>query len=907
MPSAPPSGSGSLPPAAIVDPSAQRRKEYMELLLANVPENILLFDGEGRLARCSAHFLRLTKTARFELIAGWHFTRLYRLFGDDEFINEAIRRFERVKEGRKTIVSNVQLNFAAQREAHLYTLHSAPMLTEEGALDGVIVVLHDNAEHAHQEADARTRAMLNASPLASSLWSEAIEPLDCNDVTLRMFELSSVEEFKHRILDLMPPAQPGGEDSGEMFYGLIKKTFTSGREERELLSQLPSGAPVPTELTFVRIKWGNKFGVVCYSRDLREIKASEAKRLDAEKRSRELEVQTRAAKVASEAKSQFLATMSHEIRTPMNAIIGMSELIRTNNLDATQKDFINDIRKMSHALLHIINGILDFSKIEAGKLELAPVHFDLTELYDNICSINRFAAESSKLKFTASFAPDVPRVLYGDDVRMRQVITNILGNAIKYTRRGEVDFRVERLAQQGQDWLSFTITDTGIGIREKDIPRLFDSFAQFDRKTNRSQTGTGLGLPITQSLVRLMRGHIKVKSEYGQGSTFTILLPLTPGDPAQVEAAVQKQPEFRAHDASVLVVDDNQINLKVALAHLANYGILADTAMSGLDAITKVEHKDYDLVFMDQMMPGIDGLEATQHIRALGAEKYRALPIVALTANAVRGAEQIFFAAGMNDFISKPINGNELSHILMKWLPTERIVVTASAAHPLPAASTPALQRAIQRGIGLKNATGDESLYRQLLVDFLRDHADDTARLRAHLAAGEQADALRIAHTLKNVAATIGALDLRQSAAHLESALKSKRQDDVLLSALDTHLATVTHELAGEFGTQDASLRRSDPAALSTTTEGSPVPDFAPDAMLALVDTLAPLLERGNTVALNYTNDIRRLLSALNAPLTEHCAQLIEQIEDFDFSRAQQTLLSIRDIINAASTHRRTT
>ena len=873
--------------AAVVDPSAHRRKEYMELLFANVPENILLFDGEGRLARCTSHFLRLTEIDKFEQIAGWHFGRLYRLFGDEAFVSGAVRRFAHVKEGRKTQVSDVLLNFAAQREERLYTIHSAPMLTEAGSLDGVIVILHDSTEHAIQEADARTRAMLNASPLASSLWNEAIELLDCNEVALRMFELSSVEEFRHRILDLMPPTQASGEHSGDVFYGLIKKTFASGWETRTIQLQRPSGAPVPTELTFVRIKWGDKFGVVCYSRDLSDIEASETRRREAEARSRELEVQTRAARMASETKSQFLATMSHEIRTPMNAIIGMSELIRTDNLDDAQKDFINDIRKMSGALLHIINGILDFSKIEAGKLELSPVHFDLMEFYDHICSINRFAAESRKLKFTASFAPDVPRVLYGDDVRMRQVAANILANAVKYTQQGGVDFKVERVARKGKDWLSFTITDTGIGIRQEDIPRLFDSFAQFDLKANRAQSGSGLGLPITQSLVRLMQGSIEVKSEYGRGSTFTILLPLILGDAAQVETLVQKQPEFRANGVNVLVVDDNQINLKVALAHLANYGITADTAMSGREAIASAKSKAYDLIFMDQMMPEMDGLEATQKIRKLGEEKYKTLPIIALTANAVRGAGQIFLAAGMNDFIFKPINRNELSHILMKWLPATKVVVSASIARLLPEAAS-----SIQRGVGLKNAVGDASLYRQLQVDFLREHADDANRLRAHLAASEHTDALRVAHTLKNVAATIGALDLSQRAAHLESVLRNHRPDDALIGELETRLATAIHELTGEFG--DVAC----PAPIATIAGSAD--NAAPDANAArdLLDRLAPLLERGDTAALEYTHDIERLLAACN----EYRALLIQQIENFDFSCARQTLLSIRNKINATST-----
>jgi signal transduction histidine kinase/CheY-like chemotaxis protein len=994
----------------------------MDLLFANVPENILIFDGEGRLLQCSTHFLRQVDIDRFEHIAGWHFTRLYRLFGDDDFVEGAVKRFEYVKQGRKTAISNVRLDFPSQHEKRLFNLHAAPMLDESGLLDGVIVIFHDSTEHVLTEADERTRAMLNASPFALSLWNEDHQALDCNEAALEMFGASSVEEFKQRTASLLPPAQPNGENSAAVFHDMIRKTFESGQEERELLAQTLSGDPLPTELTFVRVKWGSKYGVVCHAHDLRaqqasqasqaeireadarrhimldavplactfwdenqniidcnygclvlfglsskeeyrrrfhelspefqpdgsnsretifrhnrwvyetgqqqryewihwnpdtkrrfltevsqvrvpwkngyqvvsyvrdmsEIEASEARRREAEAHSRELEVQTRAAKVASAAKSQFLATMSHEIRTPMNAIIGMSELLRTDNLDDTQKDFINDIRKMSDSLLHIINGILDFSKIEAGKLELTPVHFDLLELHDNICSINRFAAESKNLRFTASMAPDVPRVLYGDDVRIRQVITNILGNAIKYTHQGGVDFKVGRVDKEGESWLSFAVADTGIGIRQEDFPHLFDAFAQIDRKTNRGQTSTGLGLPITQSLVSLMKGRIDIQSEYGVGSLFTILLPLVPGDPAQIEKANESTQGFRAPDAKVLVVDDNKINLKVALAYLAGYGIQADTALDGIEAIAKIMSNDYDMVFMDQMMPEMDGLEATRKIRALGTEKYRKLAIVALTANAVRGAEQIFLDAGMNGFIAKPIDVDELSRILMTWLPPERIVAlpesVARADAPTP--STASSSSVIDRELGLKNATNDPLLYRQLLADFAANHARDADRMRERLADKDFTSARRLAHTLKSTAAIIGATALSRASAALERALKEQREDAALLGA-------VVRELAIAISTLPL-LPPSPAAEASAATD-----DFSPAAALALADELETLLASGNTAALGRIPGIQRLFS----PFNEYCGLIVKQIEDFDFNCARQTLLSIRAQIETRIEH----
>jgi signal transduction histidine kinase/DNA-binding NarL/FixJ family response regulator len=997
----------------------------MDLLFANTPESILIFDSAGRLVRCTDAFLHMIELESFGEIEGMEFTRLYRLFGSETFVRESAGRFERIKLGKKTLTTNVRLSFPAQRserEGRLYTIYAAPMLDEAGSLDGVIVQFHDSTEQARAEADERTRAMLDATPLGASLWSEAIEALDCNEATLNMFGLTSVEEFRQDILKLMPSTQPGGESSGEAFFGLIRQAFQSGYEEREWLAQRYCGEPIPCDLTFVRVEWGGQYGVVCFARDLRalrasqaamreaderthvmldamplacsfwdenlnvidcnqgcvvlfglsskeeylrrfhelspefqpdgsnsretalkynrrvyetgerqrfewvhwnpdtkrrfltevtqvrvrwkddyrvinyvhdmsEIEESEARRHEAEAHSRELEVQTRAAKVASEAKSSFLATMSHEIRTPMNAIIGMIELLRIDNLDEHQKDFIVDIRKMSQALLHIINGILDFSKIEAGKLELTPVHFNLPELYDNICSISRFMAESKDLRFSCGFAPDVPQVLYGDDVRLRQVITNLLNNAIKYTRQGGVDFRVTRVRKEGEDFLAFTVADTGIGIRRENFEKLFHAFEQFDSAANRDQVGTGLGLAITRSLVAMMHGHIELKSEYGKGSTFTIVLPLTPGDPREIKAAAPKIQPFVANTARVLVVDDNQINLKVALAYLERYGVTADKASSGREALEKVRQTDYDLVFMDQMMPEMDGLETTRRIRALEGERYRKLPIVALSANAVRGANRIFLEAGMNDFISKPIDTHELSRVLVKWLPPEKLLQRAipaneeaprAASSSAPAAPAVATQ-AIQQERGLANAANDVALYWQLRRDFQQDHRDDLARLWQALDAGDITSAHRIAHTLKSNAALLGAQNLSRSAAAMEDDLRAGQPtwEAAKLATLAVDFQAVLDELAGDH-----------PLPEARAPEAPDAPEILDKARaLALLDKLEPLLERGNAASLNLLADIRQLLS----PLGERCGLLVRQMEDFDFACARQTLFSLRD------------
>jgi signal transduction histidine kinase/CheY-like chemotaxis protein/HPt (histidine-containing phosphotransfer) domain-containing protein len=638
---------------------------------------------------------------------------------------------------------------------------------------------HRKAIHA---ADERTRLMLDATPLACSLWDERRNLLDCNSAALRMFGVANETEYVQYLEQLSPPFQSDGTPSMEKMRRCDDIAFTEGFAQFEWMHQTLSGEPLPVETTLVRVPWKGGYAMATYCRDLREVKANEERVKEADRLTRELEVQARAARSANEAKSHFLASMSHEIRTPMNAIIGMSDLMRTDNLDKTQREYFEDIKKMSRALLQIINDILDFSKIEAGKLDLAPVHFNLQALYDNICSMSRFTAVSKELDFRTSFDEDVPQVLFGDDIRIRQIIVNIVNNAIQYTHAGFVDFRVRRITEDGREYIAFIVKDSGVGIREEDFPKLFGAFEQLDSELNRGILGTGLGLSITKKLVDLMGGTIKLESLYGRGSEFTVLLPFTLGESSKIEKAESTDFAVNAGNAAVLVADDNRINLKVALAFLARHGITADSAANGLEAIKMVQQKNYDLIFMDHMMPEMDGVEAAKRIRAMDGVQYKTLPIVALSANAVTGANETFLAAGMNDFISKPIDPNALNNALLKWLPPDKVTVKPNPADHHPTAACNAVPRVAQdpkdgirtlinRSAGLEKALGDEDFYKQLLTTFRGEHGLDAEKLRDAIGAGDRNLAHRIAHTLKSAAALIGAEKLSQASALIEKAL----------------------------------------------------------------------------------------------------------------------------------------
>ena len=391
------------------------------------------------------------------------------------------------------------------------------------------------------------------------------------------------------------------------------------------------------------------------------------------------------ASLASKAKGSFLASMSHEIRTPLNAIIGLTEVELRRQLPLEDLDNLRKIHTSGNLLMGIINDILDMSKIESGKFELVPMEYIFADMIYDTAALNAVRIGSKRIRFLISIDKNIPCRMNGDELRIKQLLSNLLSNAFKFTHEGSVELRVTWRPESGGARVVFEVVDTGIGIRDDDLKDLFSEYTQVYQTSTRDIEGTGLGLSIAKGLCELMNGNISAKSEIGKGSVFTVDICQEIVDETPIGEQIANslmnftyQPKINKPKmefvpmpyARVLVVDDIDLNLEVAAACLASYQISVDVTDNGADAVQKIKDGEpkYDLIFMDHMMPGMDGIEATRAIRKLGTQYAQSLPIVALTANALVGNDKMFADNGFQDFLSKPIEVEKLDEVLHKWV-----------------------------------------------------------------------------------------------------------------------------------------------------------------------------------------------------------------------------------------------
>ena len=496
---------------------------------------------------------------------------------------------------------------------------------------------------------------------------------------------------------------------------------------------------------------------------------------------------------ASEAKSSFLSNMSHEIRTPINAVLGMNEMILRECEDSNILKYSENIRVAGHTLLGIVNDILDFSKIEAGKLEIIPVDYDLSSVLNDLVIMVRSRADEKGLSLTLDFDSDIPRLLNGDEIRLKQIITNILSNAVKYTEKGSVIFAVtyEKIPDEADSiLLKVMVKDTGIGIREEDMKKLFSVFDRIDEKRNRNVEGTGLGMNITRSLLSMMGSSLNVESVYGLGSRFSFSL-------VQKVVKWEKMGDYEtscrenlkrhtgyterlfAPDAEVLVADDNPMNLIVFQSLLKQTGIRIDTADSGNRCISLSLKKRYDIIFLDHMMPEKDGIETLHEIREHDDNPNKVVPAICITANAISGAREKYIAEGFDDYLTKPIDSEKLEELLINYLPGEKIqkVIREEEAGEEDPESSKALEALKGLGLidtakGIRNS-GSLKEYMPLLKVFYKSLEDRAGEIERLYAEGNYKDYTIKVHALKSSARIIGADALAEAAQRLEDAGKN--------------------------------------------------------------------------------------------------------------------------------------
>jgi len=528
-----------------------------------------------------------------------------------------------------------------------------------------------------RQADECAQVLFGAAPMSVTLFDSKSDIIDCNQAALNMLGITDKREYcADKLFKYSPPCQPDGTPSLEKALSVNKIARETGFCRFEWMHINANGESVPCEISLVGVKFNGQDSVAGYARDLREQQA--------------IMRETRKAAMAeasNKAKSKFLATMSHEIRTPMNAILGITEIqLQDDSLPTHVKEAFGEIYNSGELLIGIINDILDLSKIEADKMELKLTKYEVASLINDAVHLNMMR-NSKPVEFQLNVDENVPSVLFGDELRIKQILNNLLSNAYKYTETGSIKLlvhsEIEKELEEEHVVLVFNVSDTGQGMTEEQKETLFTSeYARYNLEANRSIEGTGLGLNIVWRLIKIMNGTISVESRPNKGSIFTVRLPQRKiGNGIIGKTTAENLQNFRIATSyrskkarisreympygKVLIVDDVESNLYVAKGLMLLYGLSIDVASSGMEAINKIKSgKEYDVVFMDHMMPKMDGIEATKIIREYGYKRF----IVALTANAVTGQSKLFLENGFDEFISKPIDIRQLNAVLNKFI-----------------------------------------------------------------------------------------------------------------------------------------------------------------------------------------------------------------------------------------------
>ncbi len=515
-----------------------------------------------------------------------------------------------------------------------------------------------------------------------------------------------------------------------------------------------------------------------------------------------LEAAMNAAEKAEGARDIFLANMSHELRTPINTILGLNELILRESQEETIKEYARDIRQAGNVLLTLVSDILDFSKLEADKLDLNEGIYDVSSLLNDLINSVSVQLRRKRLELKLEIAQDIPYKLQGDEIHIRQIISNLLSNAVKFTEKGRVTlyFNWKKISEEEIE-LDVIVKDTGIGIKEEDIPKLFRAFQRMDSAVRSKDDRTGLGLAITKRLVEMMGGELTVQSVYGKGTAFSFQIRQKVVDSAPLGDFEKQYSEslrsiedyhekFIAPMGRVLIVDDNAMNLAVAQGLLKGTRLQVDVAASGEECLELIKRKTYHVICMDHMMPVMDGVQTLHAIRALEGNPSRDIPVIALTANAVAGARELYLKEGFQDYLTKPIDADKFENMLIEYLPDNVVYMTHNmdindayeeeeAGNELSIRESQLYLMGFNLRNGLKYMGGDKALYGKVLHDFHSILQEKEEALKDFLKKGDMPGYMIIVHSLKGNARNVGADDLADEAFELEKMAKAGQVEDV--------------------------------------------------------------------------------------------------------------------------------
>ncbi|MBF0460774.1 MAG: PAS domain S-box protein [Magnetococcales bacterium] len=744
------------------------------------------------------------------------------------------------------------------------------------------ITLRKKSENQLRRSEATIRAIVETavSAIVTIDWAGTV----ClfNPAAEQLFGYAAAEVVGQNVTLLMPSPHREQHDRYLQEYQAsgIHKIIGVGREVNGVRRD---GDVFPLNLAVSELGVGEERMFVGILTDLTARKAVEKTLVDA----RELADQ------ANRLKGDFLANMSHEIRTPMNAILGMTHLVLQTGLTDKQRDYLDKIQYSARNLLGILNDILDFSKIEAGKLALETIEFRLDDVLNHVLDMMGVKAGEKALRLELTCASDVPNRLVGDPLRLGQILLNLTNNAIKFTERGHVEITVQALAVMAQRvQVGFVVLDTGIGLTAAQQKDLFQAFVQADSTTTRRYGGTGLGLSICQRLVAMMEGEIQVESVPGVGSRFSFSAWFGAGGSGASERVVwEARQDNGARSAlagaaiqsmlgkRILLVEDNVINQQVAKELLVSNGLLVVIASDGEEALAWLDREPFDLVLLDIQMPKMDGYAVVRAIRR--TPHLHGLPVVAMTAHAMRGDREKCLAAGMDDHLAKPIDPEQLFELLGRWLSTGQCLPASTwqGADHSSQAERLASTLAVDREAGVRQLGGNAILFDQLLRSFYQDYHLVVARLDTLLSSGQREEAMRLAHTLKGVAMTLGARDLGRAAQVLETRL---RQFGGETGAECASAMAVLEQQAVLVWQQIAPMLQESPAPV--VTEAVRPPGLVErSAVTPCVEALVPLLRFGHSRSSAQVKELRVLV---NDPADPLLARLATCVDEYRFEEA---------------------